>query len=103
MVPQFSLFVGLVAMVSIFGVLTLVSYYFGMLVSAWVYLLLLLEAVEMVYVELTVQCFVGGAWCGSDAKLQTGCAVLFVVFCLVMVLRSYCYYPLYETSNPLSM
>lgn len=86
-----------------FLLLTLVSYYFQILATVWMYLLLLLEAAEIVYIEITIQCFTGSQWCNSDAKIQISCIAVFLLFVLTIVLRSYCYCPLYETSNPLSM
>jgi ABC-type phosphate transport system permease subunit len=86
-----------------FFLLTLVSYNFQILATIWVYFLLLLEGAEIVYIQVTMQCFTGSQWCNSDTKMQISAVAVFLLFVLIIALRSYCYCPLYETSNPLSM
>jgi hypothetical protein len=102
-IPYFSFFLILASLLGCFVLLSLVSYNFQVLNTCWVYMLLLLEAMQMIFVEVGLSCFTGNAWCNSDAKLQTATLIVMVVFVVVVVLRSYCYCPLYETDNPLSM
>jgi hypothetical protein len=71
--------------------------------SVWVYSLLFLEAVEIVFVEVTVQCFAGSAWCNGDAKYQLSVLVMLAAFVGVIFIRAQCYCPFHDCSNPLSM
>lgn len=71
--------------------------------SLWVYSLLLLEAIEMVFVEVTVQCFAGTAWCNNEVKYQLSVLVMLIAFVVVIFMRAQCYCPFHDGSNPLSM
>lgn len=62
-------FVILTSLLVIFVILTLISYNLNLLTTLWVYLLLLLETLQMLYIEASLQCFTGSRWCQSDIKL----------------------------------
>lgn len=57
----------------------------------------------MVFVEITVQCFAGSGWCGSDAKYQLSVVVMLMAFAVAIFVRAHCYSPFHDSSNPLSM
>jgi hypothetical protein len=92
-----------VALLGVFVALTLFSSHFELMASVWVYYLLFLEALEVGFMEVSVQCFAGAAWCGGEAKYQLSVLVLLAAFVAVVLLRAQCYCPFQDGSNPLSM
>lgn len=66
-------------------------------------MLLLVEALGMVYVETTMECFERSAWCEGDIKHEVGAIIILCLYASTIYLRSTLYYPFYDNYNYLSM
>jgi len=57
----------------------------------------------MIYVEVTVRCFVKDSWCQTDSKSKLLSILVITVFTLIIGLRLQCYNPVYDSLNALAM
>lgn len=66
-------------------------------------MLLLVEALGVIYVQTTMQCFSRSQWCGGDIKYQAVAIIVICLYTVVVYLRSIIYYPFYDNYVYLSM
>jgi hypothetical protein len=71
--------------------------------NIFAYMLLLTEALGMIFVETTLQCFEQSKWCASDVKYQVGAMIVLIVYAIIIYLRSSLYYPFYDNFIYISM
>lgn len=71
--------------------------------NVFAYLLLLTEALGMLFVETTLQCFEQSQWCKQDVKYQAGAIIVLFLYAVVVSLRSSLYYPFYDNFIYISM
>ena len=57
----------------------------------------------MIYVEVTVRCFVKDSWCQADSKSKLLSILVIIVFSLIIGLRLQCYNPVHDSLNALAM